>query len=169
MSEDEFNESKASQYEEDSIATAEHVKLLIEDCKKMLINQPEQVVGAWGLINADPNTGDPNETEMDSILILTKDSYFIADYDDQFDKVTKYQRVCLQDLTQLEFGMAESTSSLFKTSKPKYCIRLNYKVNNVTGYYNMFRSTNLRFFNNMAVVIKNLDEEVGESDHLVLL
>ncbi|XP_018575995.1 phosphatidylinositide phosphatase SAC2 isoform X2 [Anoplophora glabripennis] len=160
VSEDEFNESKASQYEEDSIATAEHVKLLIEDCKKMLINQPEQVVGAWGLINADPSTGDPNETEMDSILILTKDSYFIADYDDQFDKVTKYQRVYLQDLTLFEFGMAESTNSLFKSSKPKYCIRLNYKVNNVSGYYHMFRSTNLRFFNNMAVVIKNIDEEV---------
>lgn len=169
MSEDEFNESKASQYEEDSIATAEHVKLLIEDCKKMLINQPEQVVGAWGLINADPSTGDPNEMEMDSILILTKDSYFIADYDDQFDKITKYQRVYLQDLTLLEFGTAESTNSLFKSSKPKHCIRLNYKVNNVAGYYHMFRSTNLRFFNNLAVVIKNLDEEIGESSCLISL
>lgn len=144
------------------MATAEHVKLLIEDCKKMLINQPEHVVGAWGLINADPSTGDPNETEMDSILILTKDSYFIADYDDQVDKITKYQRVYLQDLTLLEFGMAESASSLFKTSKYRYCIRLNYKVNNVSGYYHMFRSTNLRFFNNLAVVIKNIDEEIGE-------
>lgn len=49
----------------------------------MLINNPEQVLGSWGLINADPSTGDPNETEMDTILILTKDSYFVADYDDQ--------------------------------------------------------------------------------------
>lgn len=57
VSEDEFNEQKASQYEEDSVATAEHVKILIEDCKKMLINQPELVLGAWGLISADPSTG----------------------------------------------------------------------------------------------------------------
>lgn len=49
----------------------------------MLINSPELVLGAWGLINADPTTGDPSETEMDAILILTKDSYFVADYDDQ--------------------------------------------------------------------------------------
>lgn len=49
----------------------------------MLINSPEQVLGSWGLINADPSIGDPNETEMDTILILTKDSYFVADYDDQ--------------------------------------------------------------------------------------
>lgn len=167
VSEDVFSESKASQYEEDNVATAEHVKLLIEDCKKLLINQPELVVGAWGLINADPSTGDPTETEMDSIVILTKDSYFTADYDDQLDKVTKYQRVLLQDITMIEFGLAESNSSLFKSSKYKYCLRINYKVNNVSGYYHMFRSTNFRFFNNMAVVIKNVDEEIGK--YIILL
>ncbi|CAH2009385.1 unnamed protein product [Acanthoscelides obtectus] len=160
VSEDVFNESKTTQDEEDSVATAEHVKLLIEDCKKMLINQPEMVLGAWGLINADPVIGDPNETEMDTILILTKDSYFVADYDDQVDKVTNYQKVMLSDIALLEFGMAESQSSIFKTSKHRYCIRINYKMNGVDGYYHMFRSTNLRFFNNMAVVIKNTDEEI---------
>nr|XP_023023491.1 phosphatidylinositide phosphatase SAC2 [Leptinotarsa decemlineata] len=160
VSEDVFSESKAAQFEEDNVATAEHVKLLIEDCKKMLINQPEQVVGAWGLINADPSTGDPNETEMDSVLILTKDSYFVADYDDEVDKITKYQRVLLQDIILIEFGMAESNSSLFKSSKHRYSIRINYKVNGVSGYYHMFRSTNFRFFNNMVVVVKNLEEEV---------
>lgn len=99
---------------------------------------------------------------MDSILILTKDSYFVADYDDQVDKVTKYQRVMLEDVTLLEFGMADSNGSLFKTSKYRHCIRINYMVNKVPGYYHMFRSTNLRFFNNMAVVIKNIDEEIGK-------
>ncbi|CAH0554343.1 unnamed protein product [Brassicogethes aeneus] len=161
VSEDVFSESKAAQYDEDSAATAEHVKLLIEDCKKMLINQPENVVGAWGLINADPSTGDPSETEMDSILILTKDSYFVADYDDQVDKVTKYQKVLLEDLTLLECGMPESSANIFsKFNKNRFCIRINYKVDNVGGYYHMFRSTNLRFFNNLAVVIKNEEEEI---------
>lgn len=77
------------------------------------------------------------------------------------DRVTKYQRVLLKDLVLLESGVAESTSSLFKSTKGHYCIRLNYKVNDVTGYYHMFRSTNLRFFNNMAVVIRNEEEEIG--------
>lgn len=89
MSEDIFIESK-HQIEEDNIATAEHVKLLIEDCKKMLINSPELVLGAWGLINSDPSMSDPSETEMDTILILTKDSYFVADYDDQVQIHCKY-------------------------------------------------------------------------------
>jgi hypothetical protein len=168
VSEDNFNESKTQQFEEDSAATAEHVKLLIEDCKKMLINQPELVLGSWGLINADPSTGDPNETEMDSILILTKDSYFVADYDDQVDKVTKYQRVLLQDISLLECGIPESGASLFKTTKNRFCIRINYKVDKVSGYYHMFRSTNLRFFNNMAVIIKNEEEEIGELERKVV-
>lgn len=87
MSEDIFIDSK-QQLEEDNTATAEHVKLLIEDCKKMLINSPELILGAWGLINADPSIGDPSEMEMDTIVILTKDSYFVADYDDQvFDYI----------------------------------------------------------------------------------
>ncbi|XP_063921192.1 phosphatidylinositide phosphatase SAC2 isoform X1 [Zophobas morio] len=160
VSEDNFNESKTQHFEEDSAATAEHVKLLIEDCKKMLINQPELVLGSWGLINADPATGDPNETEMDSILILTKDSYFVADYDDQVDKVTKYQRVLLEDVAMLECGIPETGASLFKATKNRFCVRINYKVDNVSGYYHMFRSTNLRFFNNMAVIIKNEEEEI---------
>lgn len=147
------------------MATAEHVKLLIEDSKKMLISDPDQVLGSWGLIDADPNTGDLSETEMDSILILTRDSYYVADYDDQVDRVTKYQRVDLKDLVLLECGLPESSMSLFKnTSKTKqhYSIRLNYKVDGMDGYYHMFRSTNLRFFNNMAVVIKNEEEEIGK-------
>lgn len=147
-------------FEEDSLATAEHVKLVIEDSKKMLINNPELVVGSWGLINADPFMGDPNETEMDAILILTKDSYYVADYDDQVDKVTKYQRVMLEDVVMFESGVPEASAGLFKTNKSFYCIRINYKVDGVDGYYHMLRSTNLRFFNNMAVVIKNHEEEI---------
>ncbi|GJQ85005.1 hypothetical protein Trydic_g3667 [Trypoxylus dichotomus] len=155
-----FSDAKPGPYDEDSGATAERVKWLIEDCKKMLINNPELVLGSWGLINADPSTGDPNEAEMDTILILTRDSYFVADYDDQVDKVTKYQRVSLGDVTLLESGVPETIASLFKCSRNHYCIRINYKVNNVGGYYHMFRSTNLRFFNNMTVVIKNEEEEI---------
>lgn len=40
--------------EEDNVATALHVKLLIEDCKKLLVSNPEAVLGSWGLIDADP-------------------------------------------------------------------------------------------------------------------
>ncbi|XP_075229040.1 phosphatidylinositide phosphatase spermathreecae isoform X2 [Lycorma delicatula] len=157
--------------EEDSNATAEHVKLLIEDCKKMLISDVSIVLGAWGLIDANPQSGDPNETDMDTILILTKKSYYVAGYDEAIDQVTKYQRVLLSDVTLVELGMAESlpqqslSLNIFKGRSSKnsglhYCLRLNYTVNGTPGYYHMFRSTNLRFFNNVAVVIRNEDEMI---------
>ncbi|XP_016841038.1 phosphatidylinositide phosphatase SAC2 isoform X1 [Nasonia vitripennis] len=145
--------------EEDNAATAVHVKLLIEDCKKLLIPNPEFILNSWGLIDADPVTGDPTETEMDSILILTHDSYYVADYDDQIDKVTNYQRVLLSDIVLIECGQPENTVSLFK-NKNHYCIRIHYKVAGDCGYFHMFRSTNLRFFNNMAIVIKTEEETI---------
>lgn len=131
----------------------------------MLISDPDIVLGAWGLIDADPNTGDINETEMDSILILTRDAYYVAEYDDQVDRVTKYQRVDLSDLSLLECGVPETSMSLFKNNKVKqhYCIRINYRVDGCEGYFHMFRSTNLRFFNNLAVNIKSEEEEIGKN------
>nr|XP_050853948.1 phosphatidylinositide phosphatase SAC2 isoform X2 [Vespula vulgaris] len=145
--------------EEDNAATAIHVKLLIEDCKKLLIPDPEVILGSWGLIDADPVTGDPTETEMDTILILTRDSYYVADYDDQIDKVTNYQRVPLSDVILIEFGQPENIVSIFK-NKHYHCIRISYKMGTEYGYFHMFRSTNLRFFNNMAVVIKTAEESI---------
>ncbi|KAG8224652.1 hypothetical protein J437_LFUL003086, partial [Ladona fulva] len=67
----------------------------------------------------------------------------------------------MDDLELIEFGPGQS-ASLFKQSKQYYCFRLNYRVNNETGFFHMFRSTNLRFFNNMAVVVKT-EEEMMES------
>lgn len=51
VSEDIFQERTD---EEDNAATAVHVKLLIEDCKKLLIPDLDSILGSWGLIDADP-------------------------------------------------------------------------------------------------------------------
>ena len=57
--------------------TAEHVRSIIEDCKKLLIPDMNSIIGAWGLIDNDPNTGDPSQEDMDVIVILTSDSYYV--------------------------------------------------------------------------------------------
>ena len=44
---------------------------------------------------------------MDVILILAKDSYYVARYDDEVDKVTQYQRVALTDIEKIEFGIVD--------------------------------------------------------------
>ncbi|EEB13673.1 suppressor of actin, putative [Pediculus humanus corporis] len=165
ISEEIFNTEQKGD-EEDSVATAEHVKLLIEDSKKLLINDLDMILGSWGLIDADPVTGDSSETDMDTILILTKDAYYVADYDEQIDRVTKYQKVKLKDVVMIELGpniiQSNNVSSMFKFNKSanieQYCFRIHYLVDGEDGYFHMFRSTNLRFFNNMTVVIKSAEE-----------
>lgn len=64
--------SSAVEAAEDSTATAEHVRVLIEDCTKLLVPDPEAVVGAWGLIDNDPASGDLRQEDMDIIFLLTK-------------------------------------------------------------------------------------------------
>ncbi|KAK7073587.1 Phosphatidylinositide phosphatase SAC2, partial [Halocaridina rubra] len=48
-----FNPELAGDEEESSM-TPEHVKHVIDDCKKLLVPDAETILGAWGLIDADP-------------------------------------------------------------------------------------------------------------------
>ncbi|CAH2096908.1 unnamed protein product [Euphydryas editha] len=154
----------------DTEAMAQHVKSLIDDCKKLLVDA-EPALGSWGLIDADPHTGDPQETEMDSVLVLTSEAYYVTDYDETSDRLLSVQRVPLCDVTSVELGTLDSSATIFSVGRksntePVHCIRINYTYNNEPGYFHMFRSTSLRFFNNMAVVINTKDEMI-ESLHSI--
>lgn len=98
--------------EVDNSATAEHVRILIEDCKKLLIPDLETVVGAWGLICNDPVSGDSNQEDLDVIFLLTKDAYYVALYEDETDKVTQYQKVLFSNVEKIEFGIPEQGFNL---------------------------------------------------------
>ncbi|XP_055525067.1 phosphatidylinositide phosphatase SAC2-like isoform X2 [Wyeomyia smithii] len=148
--------------ETDSLEGAEHARLLVEDCRRLLLGTTQFPLGAWGLIDADPSTGDPNETEVDIILILTDDFYIVAEYDSHLDKIVRFENVALDNITSIELGLFQH-NKMFQGPAPAYlCIRLNYVVEGVDGYFHMFRSPNIRFFNNVAVVIKK-PEEITES------
>jgi len=182
--------------ESSNLVNAEHVRTIIEDCKKLLIPDMDTIIGAWGLIDNDPNTGDPNQEDMDLIVILTKDSYYVAYYDDEVDKVMNYQRVALSDIEIIEFGVAPHSPAFnlpgFKrhSKNEVHSLRLNYRMpqppssvfydangdcsavpaepaslnvgTNLSGFFHMFRATNQRFFNSMAVMV-NTEEEKIES------
>ncbi|CAH2059282.1 unnamed protein product, partial [Iphiclides podalirius] len=116
-------------------------------------------------------TGDPHETEMDSVMVLTSDAYYVTDYDETSDRLLSVQRVPLADVTSVELGTLDSNSTIFGVGRKSagettHCIRINYKYNGEPGYFHMFRSTTLRFFNNMAVVINTRDEMI-ESLHSI--
>lgn len=38
----------------DALESAEHARLLVEDCRRLLVGSAQYPVGAWGLIDADP-------------------------------------------------------------------------------------------------------------------
>uniref|UniRef100_A0A182TY75 HSac2 domain-containing protein n=1 Tax=Anopheles melas TaxID=34690 RepID=A0A182TY75_9DIPT len=109
-----------------------------------------------------PSTGDPSETEVDTILILTDDCYIVAEYDSHLDKIVRFENVPLASVTLIELGLFQHSKMFQGPAAAHLCVRLNYAVDGVDGYFHMFRSPNIRFFNNVAVVIRK-PEEIAES------
>lgn len=129
--EEELQEKPGDSEETNVLVEAEQVRALIEDCKKLLISDNVDIVGAWGLIDNHPVTGDLRQDDMDVILILTNDSYFLAFYDDEIGKVTHYQKVLLTNVERIEFGLPESSFNLAFTrsqTKIEHSLRLLYKM-----------------------------------------
>ncbi|XP_017119866.1 phosphatidylinositide phosphatase SAC2 isoform X2 [Drosophila elegans] len=153
--------------ENDGTESAEHARLLVEDCRRLLLGTAQYPVGAWGLIDADPSSGDANETEVDSILLLSDDCYIVAEYDAQLDKIFRFEKVQLTQVRLIELGMHQQTKIFHGSAPAHLCLRLNYSVEEQEGYFHMFRSANLRFFNNMAYVIKTQEELIESLTSIV--
>lgn len=112
-------------------------------------------------------TGDINETEVDIVLLLTDECYIVAEYDSHLDKIVRFEKVPLENLTLIELGTYQQTK-IFQGSSPIFsCLRLNYIVDGQDGYFHMFRSANIRFFNNVVEVIKT-HEDIIESLHNIV-
>lgn len=135
----------------------ENVRMLIDDLKKMLIVEPEQCLGGWSLVNADPVSGDHDRQEMDTILLLSQRAFYVGWYDDEKEQVTQYQQVYLEDIEKIEIGLEPS---IFKS---KYtCMRIHYHHFADEGFFHTFRAPSTRLFNNVVVLVKN-EEEAKES------
>lgn len=50
--------------------------------------------------------------------------------------------------------------SSIKSYKQSYCVRIHYLHNSSTGYFNVFRPSNIRIFNNLAISIKSPDDAI---------
>uniref|UniRef100_A0A1A9UEQ5 SAC domain-containing protein n=1 Tax=Glossina austeni TaxID=7395 RepID=A0A1A9UEQ5_GLOAU len=121
---------QAAPDEHDALEGVEHAKSLVEDCRRLLLGSAQYPVGAWGLIDANPGSGDINETEVDSILLLTDECYIVAEYDSHLDKIVRFEKVLLENITMIELGMYHQTK-IFQSSTPGIlCLRLNYKIDN---------------------------------------
>ena len=74
--------------------------------------------------------GDPRQDDMDIILILTSECYYVAHYDDEVDKVTRYQRILLSNVDKIEFGVPETGGFSFGRShmKVEHSLRIFYRM-----------------------------------------
>ncbi|XP_059607415.1 phosphatidylinositide phosphatase SAC2 isoform X2 [Phlebotomus argentipes] len=147
--------------ESDAIEAAEHARLLVEDCRLIMLGATQCPIGAWGLINADPRTGDPNETELDTILLLADDCFMVAEYDSHLDKIVNFDRVALSEIEMIECGLLQQTKLFQGNVAAHPCIRINCLKAGKKDCF-MLRSSNIRFFNNTASIIKT-NEEMAES------
>lgn len=105
---------------------------------------------------------------MDSILLLTDESYIVAEYDSHLDKIVRFEKVLLENITMIELGMYQQTKMFQGSSPATMCLRINYTVDGSDGFFHMFRSANIRFFNNMAYPIKT-QEEVTGTNRLIII
>ncbi|GFS16972.1 phosphatidylinositide phosphatase SAC2 [Elysia marginata] len=147
--------------EDEAREREENARTMIEDCKRMLIVEPEHCLGAWGLVNATPGDGDSDQIEMDMILLLSQRSVYVCWYDDDLEQVTRYQRIYLEDVDKIEIGMEPA---VFKSKHQ--VLRLTYHHQADEGLYHMFRVPSARLFNNKATAVQSA-EEIKESLRLV--
>ena len=64
--------------EDSEVEKEQNLRTLIEESRRMLLAESEECLGAWGLIDCDPATGDPTQQDTDIILLLSKHAYYIA-------------------------------------------------------------------------------------------
>ena len=64
--------------EETEVEREQNLRTLIEESRRMLLGETEECLGAWGLIDCDPATGDPTQQDTDVILLLSQHAYYVA-------------------------------------------------------------------------------------------
>jgi hypothetical protein len=74
---------------------------MIDHCRKMCISENEPLLGAWALWNVQHVQHVP---ARDCVLLLSKDCYYLIDYDDLRERIVRCQCVLLEDLERIEFG-----------------------------------------------------------------
>uniref|UniRef100_A0AAY4C6S2 Inositol polyphosphate-5-phosphatase F n=1 Tax=Denticeps clupeoides TaxID=299321 RepID=A0AAY4C6S2_9TELE len=114
----------------------EQVSLLLQTYMQLLLPEDEKFHGGWALIDCDPSLIDATHKDVDVLLLLSNNAYYVAYYDEEADKVNQYQRLSLEGLEKIEIG---PEPTLF--GKPKFCcMRLHYRNGETSGYFHTLRA-----------------------------
>ncbi|XP_034040055.1 phosphatidylinositide phosphatase SAC2 isoform X2 [Thalassophryne amazonica] len=114
----------------------EQISLLLQTYMQLLLPDDEHFHGGWALINCDMSLIDAANKDVDVLLLLSNKAYYIAYYDEEADKVNKYQRLSLEGLEKIEIG---PEPTLF--GRPKFsCMRLHFRNDETSGYFHTLRA-----------------------------
>uniref|UniRef100_A0A5S6QD13 SAC domain-containing protein n=1 Tax=Trichuris muris TaxID=70415 RepID=A0A5S6QD13_TRIMR len=135
----------------------EEMRQMIKDCERLLVSKDEVVIGSWALVSASTTTKDI-DSDMDTVIVLTREAYYVADYDEDLDKFLHFQKVPLQSITKIEVGsMTVSVTLGFARSKAT-CIRISFINENYETLTHVWRSASTRLFNGVVIAVDSSDE-----------
>lgn len=100
---------------------AERVRLLVQEACALLVgDEVWRVLGAWPMIEATTDStssaGTEVDTDTDTVLILTAESFVVVAYDDSVEQLTAFQTVPLTDLVSIELLRPPDVSSTVRSS-----------------------------------------------------
>jgi hypothetical protein len=90
----------------------EELQELVRESQRFFIPADETLLGAWALIDCDGNSDDNGLTmDMNVVVMLTRTSYYVAEYDDEMDKFTRF----------INYGVIYSTQRSFSAVREFFC------------------------------------------------
>ncbi|CAF1417170.1 unnamed protein product [Rotaria sp. Silwood1] len=94
------------------------------------------------------------QTEPDCVLVLTSTRYFIACYDETFQKVVSFKETPLTSINSIEVG-----ENPLSPPGSSWTLRIHFtKEEQTTGYYHQFRGTNVQVFNTTVMFLKDIEQ-----------
>jgi hypothetical protein len=82
---------------------------------------------------------------------------FLLSYDVTIDQIIDYQRIPIEYVEKMEIG---NETFLFKSTSFDV-LRIYYRIGEESGYFHSFKSSCFRFFNNLVITMKSVEEESG--------
>ena len=148
--------------EEDLSTTFNQIRLSIENFKKKFDIKADKLIGCWGLISCT-DIEDLEESEMNTILILTEDDCFLIDYDDSSDSNFNYRLIELKSLISIELGILDNSTFFSTGKKPcEYCVQIESSLDSHEVFYHTFRSANFHLFSNVVTAMNSNEEKFGK-------
>uniref|UniRef100_A0A914YHN1 SAC domain-containing protein n=1 Tax=Panagrolaimus superbus TaxID=310955 RepID=A0A914YHN1_9BILA len=129
---------------ENSGDEVENIARLVNETVRFVLKEDEILVGGWALVD-----GDTRNDIMDSILLLTRTHVYIAQYEEETDKLTDITSIAFEEIVKFEVG---------KLSKSQRKHLRIYWESNGRMKFDSWRAAKTRLFNNVAIPLKDGEE-----------